>query len=222
MVHLFVVYGYQGAEEDALRNCSLLISFFRLSLLKLRWFVLVSPCLLMVILMLILLLFPVLLRVFLLVGMLIWLLLILLVLVLLLMLLVGLVGRMVLGLVGIFLWAVPVLLLLLRLVMLLIGGSLLTFQFLLAFVLVPGWLMLPAPLYVSLFGLLVGWILLIGPPRRLLELSRMFGMFIGMYSVWFQRRLFLLFGMLSLGLLLMIFGLFGVVVLRMVYFGLIL
>ena len=39
-----------------------------------------------------------------------------------LMLLVGLVGRMVLGLVGIFLLAVPVLLLLLRLVMLLIGG----------------------------------------------------------------------------------------------------
>ena len=49
-----------------------------------------------------------------------------------------------------------VLLLLLRLVMLLIGGSLLTFQYLLAFVLVPGWLTLPALLYVSLLGLLVG------------------------------------------------------------------
>ena len=57
---------------------------------------------------------------------------------------------------GDFLLAVPMLLLLLRLVMLLIDGSLLTFQFLLAFVLVPGWLMLPALLYVSLFGLLVG------------------------------------------------------------------
>ena len=42
------------------------------------------------------------------------------------------------------------------LLMLLIGGSLLTFQYLLAFVLVPGWLTLPALLYVSLFGLLVG------------------------------------------------------------------
>ena len=66
------------------------------------------------------------------------------------------------------------------LLMLLIGGSLLTFLFLLAFVLVPGWLTLPALLYVSLFGLLVGWILLVGPPRRLLVSSRMFGIFIGM------------------------------------------
>ena len=55
-----------------------------------------------------------------------------------------------------FLWVVLVLLLLLRLVMLLIGGLLLTFQYLLAFVLVPGWLTLPALLCVSLFGLLVG------------------------------------------------------------------
>ena len=55
-----------------------------------------------------------------------------------------------------FVRAVPVLLLLLRLVMLLIGGSLLIFQYLLAFVLVPGWLTLPALLYASLFGLLVG------------------------------------------------------------------
>ena len=48
------------------------------------------------------------------------------------------------------------LLLRLMLVMSLIGGLLLTFQFLLAFVLVPGWLTLPAQLHVSLFGLLVG------------------------------------------------------------------
>ena len=57
---------------------------------------------------------------------------------------------------GISLLPVPVLSLLLKLAMLLIGGSLLTFLFLLAFVLVPGWLMLPALLHVSLFGLLVG------------------------------------------------------------------
>ena len=57
---------------------------------------------------------------------------------------------------------------------------------------------------------------------RPLELSRMFGISFEMYSVRFRRRLFLHFGMPSLGLLLMIFGLFGVVVLRRVYFGLIL
>ena len=34
VVHLFVIYGYQGAEEDA--------DQLQLSLLKLRWFVLVS------------------------------------------------------------------------------------------------------------------------------------------------------------------------------------
>ena len=55
-----------------------------------------------------------------------------------------------------FLWAVPVLLLLLRLVMLLIGGSLLTFQYLLAFALMLGWLMLLALWYVNLSGLPVG------------------------------------------------------------------
>ena len=43
MVHLIVVYGCQGAEEDA-DQLSLLISFFKLSLLRLRWFVLVNPC----------------------------------------------------------------------------------------------------------------------------------------------------------------------------------
>ena len=50
-----------------------------------------------------------------------------------------------------FLLAVPMLLLLLRLAMLLIGGSLLTFQYLLAFVLVPGWLTLPAPCCMSAY-----------------------------------------------------------------------
>ena len=84
-----------------------MVVFFKLILLKPRWFALVSPCLLLVILMLNLRLFPVLLKVFLLVGMLIRLLLILWVLVLLLMLLVGLVGRRVLVLVEISLWAVP-------------------------------------------------------------------------------------------------------------------
>ena len=71
--------------------------------------------------------------------------------------------------VWIFLLAV---LLLLRLVLLLIGGSL-------AFVLVPGWLMLLAPLPVSLFGLLVGLILLMGPLRRPLVWFRMSGIFTG-------------------------------------------
>ena len=107
------------------------------------------------------------------------------------------------------------------LVMSLIGGSLLTFQFLLAFALVLGWLMLLALLYVSLFDLLVGWTLLIGPPHRPLVSSRMSGMFIWMSLGWFLKRLFLLSWMLSLGLLLTIFGLFGVGMPRRVYFGLI-
>ena len=128
-------------------------------------------------------------------GMLIWLLRILWELVLLLMLLVGLVGRRVLVLVGIFLWAVLVLLLLLRFFMSLIGGSLLTFQDLLAFVLVLGLLMLLALLLVGLFGLHAGWILLIGPLRRLLVWFRMSGMFIGRSLGWFLTRLFLLLGM---------------------------
>ena len=46
--------------------------------------------------------------------------------------------------------------LLLKPVMLQIDGSLLIFQYLLAFALVPGWLMLLARLLVSPFGLLVG------------------------------------------------------------------
>ena len=126
--------------------------------------------------MLILLSSPVLLRIFLLDGMLIWPLLILWVLVLLLMLLVVLVGRRALVRVWISLLDVPMLLLHLMLVMSLIGGLLLTFQFLLVFALMPGWLTLLALLYVSLFGLLVGWTLRIGPPRRPLVLSRMSGM----------------------------------------------
>ena len=81
---------------------------------------------------------------------------------------------------------------------------------------------MPALLYVSLFGLLAGWILLIGLLHHRLVLFRMFGVFIWMFSVRFQRRLFLHFGMLSLGLLLMSLGLFGVGMLIWVYFGLIL
>ena len=46
-------------------------------------------------------------------------------------------------------------------------------------------------------------------------------MFIGMSLEWLLRRLFLLLGMLPLGLLLTIFGLFGVGVPNWVYFGLI-
>ena len=91
------------------------------------------------------------------------------------------------------------LLLHLMLVESLIGGLLLTSLFLLAFVLVPGWLTLRAPLLVSLFSLHVGQMLQIGPPRRPLVLSRMSGMFIGMNLGWFLRRLFFLLGMLSLG-----------------------
>ena len=55
----------------------------------------------------------------------------------------------------------------------------LIFLFLHAFVLMPGWLRFLARLLVSLFGLLVGWILLIGLPRHHLVLSRMSGVFIG-------------------------------------------
>ena len=123
---------------------------------------------------------------------------------------------------GISLSAVPVLLLHLMLVMSLIGGSLLTLQFFLTFALVAGWLTLLARLHVSLCGLLVGWTLLMGPPRRPLVLSKMSGMFLGMSLGWFLRKLFLLLGMLPLGLLLTIFGLFGVVMLRRDCFGLIL
>ena len=105
--------------------------------------------------------------------MLIWPLLNLWVLVFLLMLLVVSVGRRVLVLVGISLSDVPMLLLHLMLVTSLIGGLLFTFQFLLAFVLVPGWLTLLALLFLSLFGLLV-WTLLIDPARMCLLVSVFF------------------------------------------------
>ena len=61
--------------------------------------------------------------------------------------------------------------------------------------------------------------LLKGPPRRLLVLSRMSRMSVGISLVSFLRRLYLLLGMLSLVHLVMIFGVFGVRVLRRVYFG---
>ena len=73
------------------------------------------------------------------------------------MLLVGLAGRRVLVLVEISLLAVPVLWLLLKPVMLLIDGSLLIFRFLLAFVLMLGWLMLLVRLLVNPLGLRAGW-----------------------------------------------------------------
>ena len=73
--------------------------------------------------------------------------------------------------------------------------------------------MLLAPLLVSLFGLHVGKILLIGLLRRPLVWFRMSGIFTGRSLVWFLRVLFLLLGMPFLGLLLMTFGLYGVVVL---------
>ena len=128
----------------------------------------------------------------------------------------------VLVLVGISLLAVPVLLLLLKPVMLLIDGSLLIFRLLLAFVLMLGWLMLLVRLLVSPFGLHAGWILLIGPLRRPLVLFRMSGMFTEMSLGWFLMMLYLLLGMLYQDLLWMTFGPFGVVMRRLVYFGLIL
>ena len=48
VVHLLVVYGYQELRR-MLINFFLLISFFKLFLLRLKWFVLVSLCLLLVI-----------------------------------------------------------------------------------------------------------------------------------------------------------------------------
>ena len=114
--------------------------------------------------------------------------------------------------------AVLILLLLLMRVVLRIGGSPLISLFLHAFVLMPGWPRFLAQLPVSLFGLLAGWVLLIGLPPHHLVLFRMSGIFIGMCSGWCLMRLFVPLGMLHLGLMLMIFGLFGVEVLRMVYF----
>ena len=108
---MFVVYGYQGAEEDAekLRLTDRLLQAVLAE--GSGCFVLVSLCLLLGILMLILQSFPVWLRVYLLVGLLIWLMRILLVLVLCLVILVLSIGMMVLVLVEISLLAVLMLLL---------------------------------------------------------------------------------------------------------------
>ena len=69
------------------------------------------------------------------------------------------------------------------------SGLLPTFLFLHAFVLMPGWLMLLARLLVSLFGLRVGWIPLIGLLHLRLVLFKMSGMFIGMFLELFLMRL---------------------------------
>ena len=61
----------------------------------------------------------------------------------------------------------------------------------LAFVLMPGWLIFHARLLVSLSGLLAGWILLIGLLRRPLVLFRMSGMFIGRCLVLSLMMLFM-------------------------------
>ena len=90
-----------------------------------------------------------------------------------------------------FLWGALVLLLLLKLALSLIGGLLLTFLFLLAFVLVPGWLMLLARLLVSPSGLHAGWTLLIGLLRHPLVLFRMSGILKRMCLVLFLMMLFL-------------------------------
>ena len=66
------------------------------------------------------------------------------------------------------------------------------FLYLLAFVLVPGWPTLLALLFVSLFGLLVGWILLIGPSSSSTRVVQdVLGCLLGMNLGWFLRRLFL-------------------------------
>ena len=80
------------------------------------------------------------------------------------------------------------------------GGLLLTSLYLRAFALMLGWLMLLALWYVNLSGLPVCWILLIGP-RLLLVLSRMPGMSIGMSLRWFLMVSFLPLGMRPPGLL---------------------
>ena len=127
---------------------------------------------------------------------------------------------MVLVLGGILLSAVPMRKLRPKLALSLIGGSLLTCRLLLALVLMRGQLTLLAWRVVSLSGLLVGWTLRIGLPRRLYVLSKMSGMCIGMSLRLYVLILYLLLGMRSPGLLLMIFGLSGVRTPRLVCFGL--
>ena len=80
--------------------------------------------------------------------------------------------------------------------------------------------MLLARLLVSAFGLHVGWTLLIGLLRLPLGLCRTSGMFIEMCLVLFLVMLFLPLGTLRPGLPLMIFGPFGVKMLKLVYFEL--
>ena len=101
-----------------------------------------------------------------------------------------------------FLLAVPMRWLRLMLALLLIGGSLLHFSVLARFC-IDAWMAnVACPVsYVNLSGLLVSWILLIGPPHRLHVLSRMSGMYTGRRLGWFQLRLYLLSGMRSSGLL---------------------
>ena len=93
------------------------------------------------------------------------------------------------------------------------------FLYLLALILTDGRLMLPALRFVSRSGLLAGLTLPMGPPRRLLVLSRMPGMFTGMSLRLYHRMLFLLLGMLFPGLVLMISGPSGARVLRLVCLG---
>ena len=141
-------------------------------------------------------------------------------LVLLLMLLVRSNGRMVLVRVGILLSVVLMRWLLPLLARSQIGGSLFIFLCLLAFVLIRGRPILLARRCVSRSGLLVGWILLISPPLLLLVLSRMSGICTGRSLEWFLLKLFLLLGMQSPGLLWLIFRLLGAVTLWRVYFRL--
>ena len=116
VVHLFVVYGHQGADEDA-DQLQLTDKLLQAVLAEAQVVCIGQPMIIAGDLNADPAVIPVFLKVFLMVGMLIWLLLIFLVLVLLLMLLVGLIRRVVLVHVGIFLLPVLVLLLLLKLVM---------------------------------------------------------------------------------------------------------
>ena len=159
VVHLFVVYGYQGAEEDA-DKLRLTDQLLQAVLAEAQVVCIGQPLLILLgILMLILQSYPVWLRVCLLVGMLIWPLLIIL-------------GAGVLpdhtctfnrddgsgSRRDFFVGCPGALAASLMRVMLLIGGSLLTFLFLHVFVLMPGLLMFLALLLLGLSGLLAGWI----------------------------------------------------------------
>ena len=189
VVHLFVVYGYQGAEEDA-DKLRLTDRLLQAVLAEAQVVCIGQPMLIAGDLNADPAVIPCLAK-GLLVSMLIWLLRILLVLVFCLIILVLLIEMMVLVLVEISLLVVPMLLLLPRRAVLRIGGLLLTFLFLHAFELMPGWLMFLALLLVSLSGRPVGWILLIGLLHLRLVLFRMFGMCIVMFLGLFLSRLFM-------------------------------